>query len=232
MHHFENVGLYDGLFVMQDVESKTLWNHITGQALYGPHVGRSLGPLGNMLQLSVEQALVIDEGTQVAISGQPYSVAGQRFGDVGPVLGARMVERYAPDNADANLSPMFTRTLGTEDSRLPRMTMGLGIVTGETGRFYPMDVIRERGALIDDVDGRTVLVFVDPVTFTPAALFVDAASATLEDREIHLDTGGVVRRGVLYDANGARVDAQRPQQLFSRWYGFALTFPEPEIYGQ
>ena len=58
------------------------------------------------------------------------------------------------------------------------------------------------------------------------------ASATHEDREIHLDTGGVVRRGVLYDANGARVDAQRPQQLFSRWYGFALTFPEPEIYGQ
>ena len=92
MHHFENVGLYDGLFVMQDVESKTLWNHITGQALYGPHVGR--------------------------------------------------------------------------------------------------------GGLIDEVDGRTVLVFVDPGTFTPAALFVDAANVTLEDGEIHLDTGGVVRPGV------------------------------------
>ena len=45
VHHFENVGIYDGLFVMQDVESKTLWNHITGEALYGPHVGRSLGSL-------------------------------------------------------------------------------------------------------------------------------------------------------------------------------------------
>ena len=231
MHHFENVGLYDGLFVMQDIESKTLWNHMTGEALYGPHVSRALGPLGNLLQLTVEQALVIDEGTEVAISGRPYSVAGQQFGDAGPALGARMVERYAPDNPDASLSLMFTRTLGTEDTRLPRMTMGLGIVIDETGRFYPIERIEERGALIDDVAGRRVLVFVDPTTFTPAALFVDAASATLEGREIHLDTGGVVRRGVVYDPGGARVDVQRPQQLFSRWYGFALTFPESEIFG-
>ena len=157
MHHFENVGLYDGLFVMQDVESKTLWNHITGQALYGPHVGRSLGPLGNMLQLSVEQALAMNEGTQVAISGRPYAVAGQQFGDAGPARGARMVERYAPGNAEASVSAMFTRALGTEDTRLPRMTMGLGIVTGETGRFYPIGQIEERGALLDEVmEGRSL----------------------------------------------------------------------------
>ena len=43
--HFDNVGLYDALFVMQDVESKTLWNHITGEALYGPHVGGGLSRL-------------------------------------------------------------------------------------------------------------------------------------------------------------------------------------------
>ena len=44
MHRFNNVGLYDGLFVMQDTETGTLWRHIDGQALYGPMVGRSLGP--------------------------------------------------------------------------------------------------------------------------------------------------------------------------------------------
>ncbi len=218
MHHFENVGLYDGLFVMQDVESKTLWNHISGEALYGPYVGRSLGTVGNMLQMSVEQALVRDPAVAVAISGRPNSAAAMR--------------RFAPDNPNARLMPMFTDTLGTEDARLPRMSMGLGIVTDATVRFYPMEQIEDRGALIDDVDGRTVVVFVDPVTFTPAALYVDASSATLEDREIHLDTGRVVRRGLLYDASGTRVDAERPQQLFSRWYGFSLTFPAPEIFGQ
>ena len=54
MQHFDNVGLYDGLFVMQDVETKTLWNHITGEALYGPRVGSTLGPVGNLLQINVE----------------------------------------------------------------------------------------------------------------------------------------------------------------------------------
>ena len=220
MHHFESVGLYNGLFVMQDVESKTLWNHISGEALYGPHVGRSLGPRGNMLQMSVEQAMVIDEGTHVAISSRPYSATRQSGG------------AFAPDNADARLGPVFIETLGTEDARLSRMAMGFGIVTDATVRFYPMALIEDRGAVIDEVDGRGVLVFIDPTTLTPAALFVETSSATLEDREIHLDTGRVVRRGLLYDANGTRVDAERPQQLFTRWYGFSLTFPGPELFGQ
>ena len=47
---FNNVGLYDALFVMQDEDTLTLWNHITGDALYGPLVGESLGPVGNLFQ--------------------------------------------------------------------------------------------------------------------------------------------------------------------------------------
>ncbi len=35
---------------------------------------------------------------------------------------------------------------------------------------------------------------------------------------------------MVYDAHGTRVDVERPQQLFSRWYGFALTFPGTEIF--
>ncbi|MBI2150594.1 MAG: DUF3179 domain-containing protein, partial [Acidobacteria bacterium] len=64
-HHFDNVGLYDALFVMQDRETKTLWNHITGEALYGPLVGRALGPVSNLLQTNVKQALESDPGMQI-----------------------------------------------------------------------------------------------------------------------------------------------------------------------
>lgn len=119
--------------------------------------------------MRVDQALVMDPAMLVAISCRPYSAAG----------GGQ--DQWAPDNQNVRLMPMFTETLGTEDARLPRMAMGLGIVTDATVRFYPMEQIEARGALIDDVDGRTVVVFVDPVTFTPAALYVDASSATLED---------------------------------------------------
>ena len=235
MHHFDNVGLYDGLFVMQDQETRTLWNHITGEALYGPLVGRTLGPMGNLLQVSVEQALVREPMMPVAISDSPYSVNGQLFGREGPIAGGRGgrgAGRRRLDDPNASLRVGFIEALGVEDTRLERMELGLGVVTENTVRFYPMSVIRERGPIVDALDGRSALIFIDQSTFTPAALFVDASSATLEDEEIHLDTGGVVRMGALLDAAGGQVDATRPQQLFSRWYGFALTFPRPQIFGQ
>jgi hypothetical protein len=137
-------------------------------------------------------------------------------------------------NPDAQLSAMFVATLGEEDTRRPRMDMGLGVWKDTTRRYYPMELIRERGsALIDRIDGRTVVVYMDPETFTPAALFVTGTSARLEDGEVRLDSGQVVRGGgVLLDARGQRQDAERPQQVFTRWYGFALTFPGTEVFGQ
>lgn len=237
MLHFDNVGLYDALFIMQDKETKTLWNHITGEAVYGPLVGRSLGPIGNQLQMSAEQALAMNPAMQVAISDRPYAVNGQQFDATGPIAGAEGRGRGAGAGPggpppDRTLSTGFQQTLGAEDARLTRMELGLGIVSERTVRFYPMSVIQQRGALIDEVDGRKVLVFMDQATFTPAALYVSASRATLDGQEVRLDTGAVVRMGALYDARGTMMKAERPQQLFSRWYGFSLTFPGPEIFGR
>lgn len=215
MLHFNNVGLYDGLFVMQDEESKTLWNHITGEAMYGPHVGRTLGPIDNLLQMNVGEALDFDPAMQVAISDRPFSGMGRNFLD-----------------NNAQLSAMFAETLGEEDTRRPRMDMGLGIWNAGTRRYYPMEDIREAGAIIDELDGREILVFIDARSATPTALYVNAQSATVEGREIHLDTGQIVRGGMLFDAEGSRLDSERPQQIFTRWYGYSLTFPGAQVYGQ
>ena len=38
--------------------------------------------------------------------------------------------------------------------------------------------------------------------------------------------------GVVLDGRGRRQNAERPQQVFTRWYGFALTFPGTEVLGQ
>jgi len=42
----------------------------------------------------------------------------------------------------------------------------------------------------------------------------------------------VLESGVLRDGTGNRLELDRPLQLFSRWYGFALTFPGTGIYGR
>ncbi len=216
---------------MQDAETKTLWNHITGEALYGPLVGRNLGPVGNLLQMNVKQALVMDPRMQVAISDRIYFAGGRQFGsgDLLPLGGSR---QNGP-NPNAEMGARFIPTLGKEDPRRPRMELGLGVWTSATHRYYPMERIRERGrAFIDQLDGRKVLIFIDPETNTPAALFVSASSAKVEDNEVRLDNGAIVRDGVLFDRGGKRAATERPDQVFTRWYGFALTFPASEVFGQ
>lgn len=214
LHHFVVTGLYDGLFVMRDTETSTLWNHITGEAMNGPLLGRKL-PVSNLLQMNVKQALILDPNVAVAISSRPFSGGGSRLG------------------TNETLNSKFTGTLGTEDTRRPRMDMGLGVWTDTTRRYYPMERIRERGeAFIDEIAGRKVLIYIDPESATPAALFVNSNTAKLQGNEVLLNSGAVVRAGILLGRNGKSQSVERPQQIFTRWYGFALTFPGCEVFGQ
>jgi hypothetical protein len=225
---------------MQDAESKTLWNHITGQAVYGPLVGKTVGPVSNLLHMTVQQALEMDPETRVAISDQTYFAGGRRFGTAtrGPVVGGPAGGRGrglgpSSENPNARMADRFAATLGKEDMRRPRMDIGLGIWNGSTARYYPMERIRARGeAFIDQFDGKSVLIYVEPESNTPAALFVDATSVGRGGQEILLDGGVKVRAGVLIDRNGGRRRAERPQQMHTRWYGFALTFPGCEVFGE
>lgn len=237
LHHFSNAGLYDGLFTLYDAESHTLWNHITGEAEYGPLVGRTLGPPGNELQVNVAQALAMAPKMEIAISDRIYFAGGKQFGNaggLGPGRGQGVAnEGQAGPNPNAVMNGRFVGTLGKEDERRPRMELGLGVWTDTTRRYYPVARIREHGgAFIDRLDGRQVLIFIDSESNTPAALFVNAKSARMQDKAVMLDNGSVVRGGVLLDRAGKRLAMEHPQQIFTRWYGFALTFPGGEIYGQ
>jgi hypothetical protein len=232
LHHFNYVGLYDGLAVIQDKESKTLWNHVTGEAMYGPLVGRTLKQVSNLLQMNVKQALTVDPNMQIAISDREYFAGGTHFGSAPGFGGGRGAERWAPSNPNAQLGPQFIQTLGREDTRRPRMDIGLGVWTGSTRRYYPMELLRQRGgAFIDQIDGRSVLIYIEPETSVPAAMFLRAKTATMNGQDVRLDNGSIVRMGVLLNRNGKRQSAERPQQIFTRWYGFSLTFPGCEIAG-
>ena len=84
-----------------------------------------------------------------------------------------------------------------------------------------MEMLRQRSnAIIDEFDGRRLLVLIQPESATPAALFVDAASVTWSPEEVRLDTGVVVRAGLPIDQNDRSLPVERPQQMFTRWYFF------------
>ncbi len=220
VHWFAEHGLYDGLFLMKDEETGTYWDHMTGRAVYGPLVGESL-EVANLRQTTVEQVLAAAPDALIALSDQ-----AMRSNDDLKVEGLLAGIR-------GRLNRMFSSTIDHEDARRPTMDLGIGIWAGDVARYYPHDVVRAQGrALVDTFDGEQVLIYMDPKTFVLSAVYVDGDDPQWSDQVLRLSDGSYVEGGLLYDGTGVRVRKDRPLQVFTRWYGFSLTFPQTEIYGE
>jgi hypothetical protein len=218
-HHFAARGLYNGLVLLGDRESGSYWDHITGACVHGPLKGYQLEVLP-LLHMNVAQALTKTPDARVAISKQAFKQRVMAY-----------FAGWARRSKRGLLPPGFKRTMGEEDTRRPRMDIGLGVWTDTTQRYYPLERLRAHGgALIDELDGRRLLIYMDPTSSTPVALYTNATSCNWQGDVLHLDTGGIIRGGALYDAQGGSQAVTRPMQLFTRWYGFAYTFPGCEVY--
>jgi len=111
------------------------------------------------------------------------------------------------------------------------MEIGLAVWTGRVQRFYSLQMLRAQGgAVIDVLDGRQLLVYVDPTSGTPACLYTDASPSIWQDDALHLDTGEITRAGILFDAQGMTKAADRPRQSIVCWFAYGFTFPGGEIY--
>jgi hypothetical protein len=179
--------------------------------------------------VTVKQLVASAPDARIAISDRVYFAGGKRHGTLEGI--ALLGRRHGRPDDRTPLSDVFIATLGAEDKRRPRMDLGLGIWWDGGSRYYPRELLRQQGGvLIDRVNGRSLLVYIDPDTSTPAAMFVNATRARVDGSVVKLDQGSSVRDGVLLDSQGRRSAAERPQQVFTRWYGFALTFPGASIY--
>lgn len=56
------------------------------------------------------------------------------------------------------LPPSFVKSMGKEDYRLPRMTLGLGVVVRKEARFYPRRALHGFSYLVDTINGQRVVV--------------------------------------------------------------------------
>jgi hypothetical protein len=217
-HTFAEHGLYDGLFLMRDEETGTYWDHLTGEAVYGPRVGTAL-EVSNLLHSRADQVLANDPDALIALSDR--ALRNDEDMESGGLL-ARV---------GGSLSEMFSSTVNEEDARLPTMDIGLGVWADEEARYYSYErVVAEDRAVLDTFQEQRVLVFLDPSTNVLSSFLVDADSLRWEDDVLRLSNEQYVEGSILYDSDGTRVEAARPLQIFTRWYGFALTFPNAEIY--
>jgi len=218
VHWFSEHGLYDGLFLMRDEESGTFWDHMTGEAVYGPLAGTTLD-IEALRQTTVAQALRQDPGTRVALSDQ-------QMGSDENVQLDGLLSRIR-----GGLSDFFSGTVDREDDRRPTLDLGLGIWGGERAIYYPYDTVLEKGkAILDEYEGRGIVVYLDPTARALMAYFTEAEGYTWDGDILRLSDGSYVEGGVLMDAERQRLRGRRPLQVFTRWYGFSLTFPGVPIY--
>ncbi|MFC4076178.1 DUF3179 domain-containing (seleno)protein [Salinithrix halophila] len=186
LHHYSCIGVYNGMALLQDDETGSYWDHISGECLHGPMKGAVM-QLVPVEHITVAQALKRWPDLKIALSQQPW-------------YRKLFLEPLMNFFGDRGIFPPYFRfSMGKRDTRLSDMVSGLGIYTKNTKRFYTIRTIQEAGGAINDrIDGRTVSITLN-VDGHPQAVFDD--------------TG------------------EKPMQLYSRWYGFAYTFPGCELYG-
>lgn len=227
-YEFYGAGFYDAMVLLADKQTGSYWDHITGECLAGPMFGHKLQFLTNLTHTQADSVARAFPDAQLAVTTV----------DSGRAQMDTLAERLRTEDHPDWL-PLLTQSLDAtaEDPRLPRLELGLGIwtdrataLTPSQARFYPFQTIAAADNLLfDTINRANVMVYIDRETFTPSAIYTDAASGEWRGDAIALDDGSLVRDGHLY-RDGQRVDAARPFQLFQRWYGFSLEFPGCPIY--
>lgn len=216
---FYGVGYYDAMTLLADRQTGSYWDHLTGECLYGQYLGTTLPQLTTMTHSTAGQVIKQAPDAQFVVTAlTPDKVQFEAFAEA---------LRVAPE---PQWFPQIMSTLDAEDKRLPRFEMGLGVWAPGAARFYPFTTLHANDNIVfDEFAGQRLLVYVDPETTNPLALFTDATSGVWRHDVLVLNNGQTLHNGVLQQ-RGDLIPISRPLQLFQRWYSFAITFPDCEVY--
>ncbi|WP_170109470.1 DUF3179 domain-containing (seleno)protein [Melghirimyces profundicolus] len=185
--HFRCVGVHNGIAMLQDRETDSYWNHVTGECVEGPLKGKKMDML-LLGQMTARQALKKYPNLHLSLAKQSWL---HRM--LTPIMNYFGKHGIYP--------PGYKKTIIKRDERLPDMTSGVGVFTKEEQKFYPIDTIEKAGGKLSDrLAGRPVTVIVDEDGF-PEAYYEDT-----EDGE------------------------DIPQYLYTRWFGFSITYPGCKIH--
>ena len=213
-HTFDVAGLYNGLFVMRDRQTGSIWTHYDGTVLEG-----SLAGTGTQLQIEP----VLHFRWREWLERYPETLVlpwDDRFAD--------RYSRYEP--GEAGLGPEFQRSLLDTDDRLPENELIVGVDTGSASKAYLIDEVDELSVINDEVGGVPLLVVIDP-----GSRFGIAYAAALEGSVRHFSVDG----GELLDDTGARWSLAGSgdggqlrfvTSFVTEWYGWAAYHPDTSIY--
>jgi hypothetical protein len=218
--HFAAGGIYNAMALLRDIETGSYWDHIFGICLHGELRGRQLTRLAYPRHLRAAEAITVHPNAEFASARLTAEETAESIED------DKWRTAEKPE-----WSARLSGTLVQEDNRLPRFDMGLGIWTERTARYYPILTLNAAdNAIVDTLDGRRLLIYVDAASSLPDAFYTQATGAAWQRERLVLSSGENVYSGGVCRRDGTTVPVERPLQLFQRWYGFAALFPNCEIY--
>jgi hypothetical protein len=147
--HFEAEAVWRQNMVMRDRETGTLWQHATGEALIGPLDGTHLEVLGGQLMTWDAWREAHPETT---VTRDPTASEWE---------GALSKETTGLVLADSGPMTALVPWLVKRDDRLGPMTEVVGVELGGHARAYPLDRLKRRGAVADELGGVPLTVTFD-----------------------------------------------------------------------
>jgi len=165
--------LANGLAVMRDEETESLWDHITGECFDGPLTEQRLD-FWHVSLTNVTAELTKHPDTILLKSGY-RSVKSS-------VMKVLTGTKLNHNSKGTILAPHFRKSMHKEiDSRLPEGEQGLGLMDDlDHGKFYPVKSIPKGGEIEDEWLGRKLRIERNALDGVPFATWVDTNEAPMQ----------------------------------------------------
>ncbi len=162
IHHFGTIGLTNGLAILADRETRTHWDHITGEALAGPLKGYQL----DVFPVHITTvAAALAEHPNIEISLSAYRSLKRKMAQL-------LYSHFIHGNVW--LPGFFYASMDEPiDRRLDKLTQGLGVIVGKKAKYYPLNQIPLDG-IRDPWLGRILRVRRNEISGVPSARWEDS----------------------------------------------------------
>ena len=215
---------------MYDHQTRSLWSHITGEAIQGPLSGKRLKPLASMPQIAWKTWQLNYPATQVlsvpTIGGRRESISRDHYAD------------YHASQRTGVSGMAYT------DSRLPNKSLVIGVQLQTKGgntlfRAYPLTHFAETAVINDTLGEIPLLVFHDKTSFATAVFKRNVVEdvRTFSPQEGHFveDNTGTRWNTVTGEATSGKEKGTRLKRLPAvniYWFAWARYYPQTTIYRQ
>lgn len=221
--------LWRDALLMYDHQTRSLWSHITGEAVQGTLKGKQLKVLAAMPQIAWNTWRQNYPNTKV-LSVQFDLRHPER----------RMEERRTDSYARYHASPEpGVSGMRYADNRLRNKDLVVGIQLEQHYRAYPFEVFEHRLVINDEIDGTPVLVFHEKSSNATSVFLrmLDGKPLNFEHHKGYFakDTSGTTWNLITGTATEGEFKDKKLERLPSinvYWYAWARYHPETTIYGR